>query len=55
MKENMTVEFSGTVEEVIFSNADNHYAVVFLLNEKTRYGGTYLWNLVLISKTLVLV
>ncbi|MBR6795262.1 MAG: ATP-dependent RecD-like DNA helicase, partial [Clostridia bacterium] len=34
MKENMTVEFSGTVEEVIFSNADNHYAVIFLLNEK---------------------
>ena len=30
----MTVEFSGTVEEVIFSNADNHYAVIFLLNDK---------------------
>ena len=34
MEENMTVEFTGTVEEVIFSNADNHYAVIFLLNEK---------------------
>ena len=44
MNENMTVEFSGTVEEVVFSNADNHYAVIFLLNEKESPIVFMLWG-----------
>ncbi len=31
--ENLTAEFRGTVEEVVYFNTDNHYAVIFLLSE----------------------
>lgn len=31
--ENLTAEFRGTVEEVVYFNTDNHYAVIFLLSD----------------------